>query len=323
MIDAIARGSIRKTQYQTEHSRGFLLDGEDSNSLVRFEVLPGITVLFYTFHSDRCETSFRYTERILTIDYCREGRVEWQRKTSAFSYLGEQHLQISTQSDCSGTFGFPTRHFHGVTVCMQPETAEASLQSAQEWFPVNPQQIYRKFAAYGEDLVLRGHETLVPIMNQMSCLGTEASFALLRLKTLELLMALQELKSFPQNTTRQYYPRSVVEKIHSVRELLCSDLTAHYTLPELAARFELSETMLKRCFRSVYGNSVHAFLKNYRLEAGAAALQQTGRSISEIAMDVGYENPSKFTAAFRAQFGMTPSQFRRVPAETERLSGTG
>ena len=41
-----------------------------------------------------------------------------------------------------------------------------------------------------------------------------------------------------------------------------------------------------------------------RLEAGA--------SVTEVALEVGYDSPSAFSQAFRRQFGRSPSQHRRA-----------
>ena len=46
--------------------------------------------------------------------------------------------------------------------------------------------------------------------------------------------------------------------------------------------------------------------------AAAALLEEGDEPISEIAMRVGYTNQGKFAEAFRAQFGIAPSEYRRL-----------
>ena len=48
------------------------------------------------------------------------------------------------------------------------------------------------------------------------------------------------------------------------------------------------------------------------LEKAAALLRETDMSVAEIAGQVGYESQSKFTAAFKEQFGLLPTAYRRT-----------
>ena len=52
-------------------------------------------------------------------------------------------------------------------------------------------------------------------------------------------------------------------------------------------------------------------MKEHRMERAAALLRETDLSVAEIAGQVGYESQSKFTAAFKEQFGQLPKEYRR------------
>ncbi|WP_226860676.1 helix-turn-helix transcriptional regulator [Dickeya dianthicola] len=58
------------------------------------------------------------------------------------------------------------------------------------------------------------------------------------------------------------------------------------------------------------GNTIAACVRETRLEAAMALLQSSDRPVAAIALDVGYESHSKFTAAFRRRFGVVPSALR-------------
>ena len=47
------------------------------------------------------------------------------------------------------------------------------------------------------------------------------------------------------------------------------------------------------------------------MERAAELLKDTDQSMAEIANGVGYESQSKFTAAFKEQFGQLPKEYRR------------
>ena len=68
---------------------------------------------------------------------------------------------------------------------------------------------------------------------------------------------------------------------------------------------------MKKCFRGVYGTSVYAYLRTYRLQMAQKWLIETNLQVTEIANSIGYENPNKFTSAFREVYGVSPTEFRK------------
>ena len=94
--------------------------------------------------------------------------------------------------------------------------------------------------------------------------------------------------------------------------LLTQELTVRRTIEQLAQEVGLSPTALKSCFKGIYGSSVYAYQKEYRLQMAQKLLTETDSTIAEIAHQIGYENPNKFSSAFRQSFGMTPTQYRKM-----------
>ena len=86
------------------------------------------------------------------------------------------------------------------------------------------------------------------------------------------------------------------------------------TIPDIAAlarEYCMSVSKLTRCFRRVYGSSLHAYVITSRLQKGAMLLIRGESSVQEIAERVGYNKPSQFSADFRKRFGMLPGEYRR------------
>ena len=84
------------------------------------------------------------------------------------------------------------------------------------------------------------------------------------------------------------------------------------TIETLSEQFDVPTSTLKRCFKGVYGTTIHQYLKECRINAAKRLLHETNQSILEIANAVGYENGSKFTSAFKEATGVTPSSYRKV-----------
>ena len=82
------------------------------------------------------------------------------------------------------------------------------------------------------------------------------------------------------------------------------------TAPELARRFGVSASLLNLSFRGVYGMSPAAWIRAQKMHAAAELLRSTDRTVLDIAGQFGYDNASKFAAAFRSVYGVSPTEYR-------------
>jgi AraC-like DNA-binding protein len=84
----------------------------------------------------------------------------------------------------------------------------------------------------------------------------------------------------------------------------------------LAAKLGVPEHSLRRLINRRLGyRNFNAFLNSYRLDEVMAALADPAQEavpILTIAMDAGFQSLGPFNRAFKAQTGMTPSEFRRL-----------
>jgi AraC-like DNA-binding protein len=129
----------------------------------------------------------------------------------------------------------------------------------------------------------------------------------LEAKGLELLAVIADELAEIDRAAKPTLDTHEVERIERVRGLLIHRLDEPPTLTELARSAGISETKLKGEFRTRFGTSVFAYLRRARMERAQSLLEERRFNVSEVAMRVGYANPSKFAAAFRRELGMSPS----------------
>jgi len=67
-----------------------------------------------------------------------------------------------------------------------------------------------------------------------------------------------------------------------------------------------------RQFTATFGLSVHRYVQLARMKRASYRLADRG-SVTDIAMDAGYDAPDAFARAFRQRFGQSPSSFRKSP----------
>ena len=100
------------------------------------------------------------------------------------------------------------------------------------------------------------------------------------------------------------------DRLERARRILLGRMTDPPSLPELARAVGLNEFKLKGGFRILFGTSVFGYLRTERMDCARRLLVNRDLTVTEIAVRVGYENASKFAAAFRKHFGLPPSAFR-------------
>jgi AraC-like DNA-binding protein len=83
-----------------------------------------------------------------------------------------------------------------------------------------------------------------------------------------------------------------------------------HSLGELARTAGLSRYHFLRTFKSVTGVTPHQWLLRARLRDAAQLLITSRSPVTEIALDVGFEDLSNFIRSFRAEFGVSPSRYR-------------
>ncbi|MGD1939044.1 MAG: helix-turn-helix domain-containing protein [Cyanophyceae cyanobacterium] len=101
------------------------------------------------------------------------------------------------------------------------------------------------------------------------------------------------------------------ERIYQVRDILLSDMVNPPSLQQLAAQVGIGDYKLKQDFRAAFGTTVFGYLQSHRLEQARQLLYISKMSVSAVAQFVGYSSLSKFTAAFKRQFGTLPSTFKK------------
>lgn len=80
-------------------------------------------------------------------------------------------------------------------------------------------------------------------------------------------------------------------------------------IPMLAKLSGMGETYYRSIFLSVFGISPTKYIQQYRVEKAKVRLVNAEGTVEEIALAVGFANASYFCKAFKAQTGLTPSEF--------------
>ncbi len=107
-------------------------------------------------------------------------------------------------------------------------------------------------------------------------------------------------------------------RINDVLYHIHRDIASPLTAKKLAQIAAYSEQHFHRVFKQSVGESVNRYIRRTRLEHAANQLMfDTENSILTIAEKCGFVSLSSFNHVFKAQFGMTPGQWRRKEVQPE------
>lgn len=101
-------------------------------------------------------------------------------------------------------------------------------------------------------------------------------------------------------------------RILDVVRFMVSRFDEPHQLGDLAAAAGVSRFHFLRQFRKLVGTSPNQFLIALRLRAVAQRLEESAESITEIALDAGFNDISHFNHLFRRAFAMSPGRWRRL-----------
>lgn len=89
-----------------------------------------------------------------------------------------------------------------------------------------------------------------------------------------------------------------------------ADLARPWRVAELAARCHLAEAAFARQFRALTGQPPHAWLVARRLARARTLMDESGASLTEIALACGFGDAAHFSRVFRSRHGLSPRQWR-------------
>jgi len=98
--------------------------------------------------------------------------------------------------------------------------------------------------------------------------------------------------------------------VDRVKLVLASDLARRWTLAEIAAEVRGSPVYLTQVFQQVEGLPLYRYQLRLRL-ARALDLLPHYDDLTALSLDLGFSSHSHFSAAFRATYGRSPSEFRQ------------
>lgn len=170
-----------------------------------------------------------------------------------------------------------------------------------------PQNKYNvePFLVFEKDAFLTN---FIDSLSLLSASGQSLSQELQIVKLEELLIYITAL--YPETIESLRYYSYQSDKDFLIRQAVTANLYNVITVEELAFLCYMTISTFKRHFAKIYGTSPKKWFQDKRMQTAAQMLKQSDVNLSQIYMELGYENLSSFIQSFKQIHGTTPKQYR-------------
>ena len=284
------------------------------NSMSRHTVFDGIDLMFLDVKQETIQFYAKSHTKTFAINHCEEGRIECKFTSGDYLYMGPGDMSIGwhIHADYQHENYFPTKLFKGIVLLVDVEKAQPVLDALVTEARIDLTQLANRFCEHSDfGMMMEETESVRQIFSSLYNVPDQIKGHYFKLKVIEIFLLLSVI-STTNHEKRSSYRKQQVDIVKAVNEYISTQFMKRITIDSLSDQFDIPTSTLKRCFKGVYGTTIHHYLKECRINAAKHLLQESDQSILEIANAVGYENGSKFTSAFKEATGVTPSAYRKV-----------
>ena len=152
----------------------------------------------------------------------------------------------------------------------------------------------------------------LPPLRALSTLTARARFGMSEPQAMEE-VALELAGAAISLAGRERRGRNAVQhhgRLSEVLRYMAAHSAEPHSLAELARMARLSRYHFLRTFKAETGVTPHQWLLRARLRDAASRLANSKTPVTDVALDVGFDDLSNFTRTFHAEFGASPRQYR-------------
>ncbi|MTI46378.1 helix-turn-helix domain-containing protein [Sporosalibacterium faouarense] len=272
----------------------------------------GLEMLFFDYKVESNQKlSLFESQDVLEIFYCISGEIILNYHKYNI-VLKENMIGMYDFNVCPKYVMLEEGEVKGISLILDINLADEVIGRYLKKDVLKMSQLKKMISDKKELLLAFGSNNIRKIFTQIAENTFEFDREYLLLKAIELILVISKgLKSKLQESRtnkRSIRDRRIYEKAVVYME---ENMGNTLTVSDIAYSVGLSQRQLSNIFLEIADKNVYAFLKQIRLLEAKRMIKETRLSITEIAGEVGWQNPSKFSSSFKKEFGYTPSWFRK------------
>lgn len=262
------------------------------------------------FQMDFCNKDFKYD--ILEIGYCYKGKSKVSTIPGNDEYLIEEGDVCIYQSlNKVDSFNIRYNECKFISINVNFDVMSNSINPLwgekliSEW-KHNIKNIFKN----GILIVEKADCEIKKIANEIDNISADnmMGYINIKLKTIEFLAKVLEKKY--GNRKLKYIKKWENEVVNNAENIIKENLTDCPSVKDIADILGVSLYKLQQGFKNITGNTVYEYIKRAKIEKAKQLLIDTDMSIIDIANELGYDNPSKFSSVFKSYNNITPLKYR-------------
>ncbi|SHK71933.1 AraC-type DNA-binding protein [Selenomonas ruminantium] len=276
-----------------------------------FHLFPGLHLSHVRFLAPEVRYQHPASDMVIEINHCRRGRSSWHLQGERLLTLKAGDIDIHTTDCCADSRQeFSAGFYEGITISLDLNIFGKKLPAILQEAHLSTEQLYQDFCMPDSPLLLPSGSSLDRLLTPLYNIPDSIRLPYYQLKVQEILLLLSVWKPNAAPDRLQYHTEQA-GRLQEIYTFLTNDLSARHTIAQLAQRFHINPTTLKREFKQTYGLPIAQFMQEYRMQQAMKRIRETDTPLSVIAQEVGYANQSKFAEVFKKITGKLPSAYRR------------
>lgn len=232
---------------------------------------PGITLSWLQAQAEEAPNLDQPGEGIV-LHYCQSGRIGWKLPPSVF--LGPGDFLLTNPKNL-GEVCLPNRDYTGLLLSIAPAALGENAPEPLSGSGITGEVLLTSYSPGGRPVPFTAEPALRQVFESLSA-GSEAYRLIFwKIKVLELLVLLAAGEGCREKRLTEY-PAEQVEIIRQIHDRLIGNLEQRCSIEELSRQYLMNPTTLKQMFKTIYGTSIAAHIREHRMEAAARAAGSDG-----------------------------------------------
>lgn len=284
-------------------------------SIKFYNLMDNVMLVIYdTIFNHDMITEFDLSDEYFEIEYCVDGCLKFSEDKVGDTCLYSNDLSISTSREtCGKVINFAGQKYQGISITTDKSAISSYFGSSgiKLW-----EDTIEKLENDLRNKYYRGIKVSPELSNIFlqifNCkLPHRSKILFLESKVMELLSKIASYEILDTYETDQVQlDEFEISQIKKIPAILMENLFELPTIDIISKQLAINKNKIVKGFKAIYGETIFRYHRKMSLQRASMLLLDTDKTISEIALDLGYSNPSNFCYAFKKEFNITPLQYK-------------
>ncbi len=312
IIDTAYKDYVFSDMKESDNIKIYKFEDETGyGEMKSYSLLPGIVLSYNNLNIESVYQDIDPEQGILKIDHCLEGCYEVKLKNGDYVFFSKGNLSITDLGSAEfENSRIPMKKYRGLSIFIDVNLAQEVIGKYFPFLNIDIVKIRKRFCVGRVFSIINSKHEINKIVNELYKVDKRMQVPYLIIKIVELLLFLEVVETKDIDKVTSFSTPTYDATKECYKDMIENPFD-RYSIAELAKKYAISESSLKRCFVSITGNSIGDFKRTLILKESAKILiTNLDMSIRDISDIAGYVNQGKFSAAFKSYYGLTPSQYR-------------